>query len=884
MKKWIKILPTLLTFSLLLLLLGQATYSFSNWQTLKTKHFTVFYQDDDRNIAREVLGIMEYHRHQIEKICGYTDFNVPIVIDDYGTMVMGFSDPVSRTNHLGKYAPNASNFNTPSSWWSNVGVHEYTHHLTFFNNRGFMKTLSNIFGRNIMLLPNAHVPLWLYEGLAVYNESQLSPFQGRLNSGLFDAYIAAQAKADKLPSLLRGSYEFLPFRNGYIYGSEFLAYLAKTYGEEKITRFLEVNGENGFSLWPIPAWNIDNSAQKVFGKSFPMLWQEWQLYEKERFHDFQMEGKRLTQTGWLKTSLQIAGNKVYFQKTSRKEVAPDQQQNFYQISTIDLKTGKQSNLLSSAVPFAPVSMQTTGEQLYYGVQLLKTGFANASGGGRGAYCQLHRYDLNSGRDQIILSDEIRGYGLLRDQQIIYSVDQKKSFGSVLYQYDPQTAQKTKLFATSYLVDRIIANEKYLLAVARTKNDNFNIYELDLRQQQLTPLLPTPFITINPTLKGEKLFFAANFGERISAYCYDLHHQQLYRLTEKGYADNPVYDAATGDLYYLGLTAAGYDLYRKPAEFQEYYLPDYEMQAEVTIPAPQNVQEGGYGDNLSTLWPRSWTPIFAFGENSEEFGFTLEGNDVVGDFPIYKATFVYDLEQARIKTSGMVQSNYFAPLVLALSYSNVDDPVTSLNMAYPFYTGRSSGVQGMQFGTQLDFTADYQYPVTIPYLQLDFGYPTLQGNISLSTPLAKRHDNTWRKGFYLQTEADQYLLEGNLAFKAGYYHDLGAVDSVFPAIRGYEEELMAQKGIFYSLEYTRLLTSFKSGFWNPTFYFNNLYGSLFGDYAKASTESKQWVVGAKLEVDGKIGLASDGIPVVYGLQYLYNKKANSQIGFFIKSIF
>lgn len=139
------------------------------WKTLKTEHFTVFYSEGFETEAWQCLEILEYYRPEVEKISGNEAAHLSVVIDDTGTLVNGYSNPIANQMHLYKYPPQGgpAELAATENWWSLVGVHEYTHHLTLSKTGGVPGFIAKIIGNNLLLfpLPNLIAPGWVMRGL-----------------------------------------------------------------------------------------------------------------------------------------------------------------------------------------------------------------------------------------------------------------------------------------------------------------------------------------------------------------------------------------------------------------------------------------------------------------------------------------------------------------------------------------------------------------------------------------------------------------------------------------------------------------------------------------------------------------------------------------------
>lgn len=118
---------------------------------------------------------------------------------------------------------------------------------------------------------------WFHEGTAVYTESRYGA-GGRLDSIRHKAIIDSFARNQALPDYERIVYPIVdyPYNNlAYHIGARFLDYLAKTYGEEKLTAF-QKDFSNDF--WPF-IYEFVLKFKKHYGKSLKQLWNDWRNWE-----------------------------------------------------------------------------------------------------------------------------------------------------------------------------------------------------------------------------------------------------------------------------------------------------------------------------------------------------------------------------------------------------------------------------------------------------------------------------------------------------------------------------------------------------------------------------------------------------------------------------
>jgi hypothetical protein len=857
-------------------------YGWSDWLALKTQHFTVFYKPGHESEAKQVLQTMEFYRQRVENLCGNEELQVAIVIDDTGLDVNGFTDPLYSRIHLYRSEPDG--WAGTENWWSLVGVHEYTHELSLTKTSGLPDTLTGIFGKFELFMPNILAPGWILEGITPYSESQLTPYQGRLNDGFFDAYIATRVKDGRFTSILDATDMPSEYQQEaiYTYGGEFFNYLAKTYGEENLTQFFQVNGGQLGAIFFTPALSVDRSAKKVFGKTFPELWEDWRQYETERFKDFRYEGEQLTNQGWEIRNLALNGGKLYYQRSYPVKVDAFSTYSNVKLMERDLKTGLEKTIISTTSSFTS-ALRVKDNSIYYATYEIKSGYANASDLSYGYCALLHQYDLATRKDRVILEDEIRGFEVLAGGRILYSKQQKDGFGSELYRYDPKAGTKTLLLKSNYLIDEIVADDQRLIVGAKRDWETNSIYRLDLEKQEFTPLVHTPYVERWLSLSGDRLFFTANYQKVSSVYCFDFTTGKVSRMTENGWVGNSAYDEAANQLYFVQLSSYGLDLYQKAAEFRDYQLPD----VPATVPPvftldDSKITKGTYRDNLKTLAPKFWFPVIDTDQN--KYGITITGGDAVMDFPEYSATITYNTKEEKVGGKLMVPINFFLPFQSSLTYSDSDDErSTKLMMLYPLVKRLSPGLSQLDVGTYVNYTDDYDGAELQPFATIGFQYPKISLNFKVSAPQSKLKNHEDRSGRYAELTVNQYLPDSEIRLAAEYINDPdNPNDDLFDEIRGYDDALTAREGKLFTVEYSRPLFKIRNGLWNPNIYFEDVIGTLFNDHAIPENGERQSSWGLELHMETK--LVYSFIPLDWGCRFVRNDQGENKYELFFKTIY
>ena len=840
-----------------------------NWKSLVTDHFIVLYKPEYELYALDVIKGLEYIRPDIETLIGNTAYNVPVVIDDLGTIANGFTDHIFYNIHLFRYSPSffLYNFSFIRNWLFYVGTHEYTHMLHLTTVSGIPKILKTIYG-NIFYI-NFFVPEWIIEGITVYSESRFIPYMGRLNDGYFDSYIASCIKDHRFPSPLKAAYtpsEEFPYRTGiYIFGGEFFNYLAKIYGEDKFSLFFNKYGSS------FPYLMLNNITKKTFGKRFDELWFDWQKYETEKYNTYVMDGEQVTKYGHEITSLRIWNNKLYFIRNYPVKTGAFRQFNFSQIIEKDINSSNEKIVVETTSFFScPIKIRDSN--LYYSVSELKPGYANITNSSYGFYSVIHQKNISTGKDKILFKDEIRCFDITENAKIIYSKDMKNRFGSDIYSYDPKTGKKELLLSSEYIVDDIVINKDTIFVSARKTWDNFNLYILKPDTKEFIPILkPTPYFQGTPAVYDNKLFFSANYDKKYFLYYYNPESDKIYKLVENGYAIYPAYNKTNNTLYYIGLNSYGNDIYCKQLIPEEFFLPEYPS---AVIPEYQlsdiAIKKCGYSANLKTLTPKLHFPLILTDEHTSYAGFIFSGTDAIGHFPYY-TTILYDFKYNKPNIDLILQPNIFLPLSVTINCNNFYNQFFKLDLMYPLVIRLSPGLSKLYTGLSITGYDGFSDCIIGPYLELGLKYPKTYFNYRLSSSFANyTEDTNSYSGYMSNIYLSQYINKSEFNLKL-----TNTNSSLYKYIRGYLEPISAR--IFYSIDFSFPISFIRKGSWSfPYFFQEDRCISIFSDIA-VDNNSIYYSAGLELHLETKMLFY---IPIDWGIRTSINKDGEQTISLFL----
>ncbi len=831
-------------------------FGWLDWQVIKTDHFTVIYKPGYEWEARQVLNNLEYYRDPVVGLTGNETRTVPVVIEDAGLISNGFADPLIYTIHSYTNPGGAAGSLEPiEDWYRLVGIHEYTHIAHLTRTDGFARVLSSIFGFPFHM--NNRSPGWIIEGIAVYSESRQSPYEGRLNDGYFDALIGAKVHEGGFPSLIEATNSPVVFPQGgyYVYGGEFFGFLATRYGEDKFVNFFRTYGRNQLALLSpiLPGLGIDRSAKKIFGKSFPSLYDEWRSYEEARFAAWQPDAERITNDGWYIPSFVRSGDKLYYVRTVPVKLDAFVSRTYIRLVEFDVRAQMERIIAMLSSPIA-TSIKVSGNYLYYATLEIKKA-ENVSQAGYGYTAVMHRTNLSTGGDTRLFKDDIRNFCIMPDNSILYTKDRAHTFGSELWYY--RDGKRKKYAESDYLINELVTDDEQIMSVARLNGANWSIYRMRIDEGHnnilLDPLIDTPYIEGALQLVGDSLYFTANYDEQYRVYLFDMQEQELYRMTQEGFAFNPT--VIEDSLYFLGLSHDGLDIFKMAARREPYALVH---QKRTPLPVLEDVpfHRGTYFDIGKTLLPDFRLPLFYPADTTLTkwvFGMLFLGGDVTYENS-YQAFIAYDQARQSPVIQATATSLFFAPGTAALSYEY--DESFTMGLSYPAFVSLNPGLSRIAFSAGFRSHDGFSRKELRPGMSMRMQYPLTSVGLTFALPLERE---SWqsavdRTAQVAGVQLRQVISVGELRFMNILYNDPQEPDTPSIEIRG-DTSLTAFRGWKSTVEYSRKLLNIRWGLWNPNIYVEDLFATTFFDYGLSSTGENIYSTGIELKLETRTGFGA-----------------------------
>ena len=350
--------------------------------------------------------------------------------------------------------------------------------------------------------------------------------------------------------------------------------------------------------------------------------------------------------------------------------------------------------------------------------------------------------------------------------------------------------------------------------------------------------------------GDKLFFDADYNGFHCAYSYGLKDKKFYRLTKNGTAESPAYSEKTGDIFYTSLNSYGFDIYRKPAVFDKFVLPeDKYTEPYFSGLNVKGVKEGNIADSFALLIPKIRVPLIYFDSaGNAGTGLLLSAEDALGNLS-YMAEGVYDWHKQRLGYNINVSSKFLAPMNFYYALSDYEGPEINTGIGYPLYRSLLPGFTSLYAGLSYRLF-DYFYRDEFrPYVFAGFNFPNTDIGFTLSAALEPdyEYDSFIRAGIFPSLNINQDLFDGMLSLSAGYVYDPDNNSDTFAVLRGYSSDMKGNTGVKVFAEYTCVLFEIRKGLWNPNIYFEDAAVTLFADSAFSQSETRA-SFGAELHLE------------------------------------
>jgi Tol biopolymer transport system component len=679
--------------SLLLLHASFASAKFDpdfTWTTLETPHFSIQYHQGEEEIAKRVAMIAEdVHDRLVPRMKWDPKGRTHLVLVDSVDSSNGLTTPFPYNLITLYITPPVGEpgFGTLvyDEWMRLLITHEYTHilHLDMVYG-GLGGVMQTLFGR--FYFPNTLQPVWMIEGLAVYEETEQSN-GGRNRSPGHEMVIRTAVLEDRFPRLSQATVfpDFWPTGQvPYLFGGAFNGYIAEKYGREKLADIAVTYSGRGFPFL------VDSTGERVLKQEYGYLWDEWLNELRTRYAGVRDQviakglttSLALTKRGFLNSfpAFSSDGAQIAYVVENNDEFPGIYVMN--SDGTGDRKLVENST--SGTSSGGSIAWSPDGSRIYYTKLEIR--------GSYNLYNDIYYYDLKK-------KEEVRVTRGLRARDPHPSPDSKSLV------FVTSKLGRTRLAALALPPDRSLpAGEKNVTWLSDESENQYetprfspdgtmivvgvrqpggykDIWVLDSRGNRIAELMHDRAIDGGAAWSpdGKVIYFASDRTGIFNLYAYELAAKKTSQVTNVlGGAFTPAPSPDGKALVFTSYSSKGFDLHLRPAESASWKPAEPYLDSYPTITytdKPVEARTSSYNP-LPTLLPRFWLPWYGFSDESRDlFGFLTFGRDAV-ERHAYFLSGLYSPKTHRKWYSFNYTYDGFYP-TLALAASDTDMTFTDL---------------------------------------------------------------------------------------------------------------------------------------------------------------------------------------------------------------
>jgi hypothetical protein len=221
------------------------------WKQIRTPHFRIVFPTSLYQDANLLANSLEYHKTATESTYTWNVRKFQVVMHGSSIRSNGYVSWAPKRMEIVPVTPQNS---YAQDWISQLALHEYRHVVQLDKlNQGFTKGLSLFTGEIAVGGISSLIPLWFYEGDAVWNETRMSA-TGRGRVAGFEmplrTLILQNRRVYTYDKAVFGSFrDYVP--DHYQYGYQLVSYGFAKYGDEFWSSALTYVARNPYMIWPL---------------------------------------------------------------------------------------------------------------------------------------------------------------------------------------------------------------------------------------------------------------------------------------------------------------------------------------------------------------------------------------------------------------------------------------------------------------------------------------------------------------------------------------------------------------------------------------------------------------------------------------------------------
>jgi hypothetical protein len=588
--------------------------------TIRTTHFDIHAHRGEEALAWRLASIVEDVRGALQQTLGLPRGRVQVILVDQTDLSNGWANPFPYDAIEITAAPPASetSIGNTDDWLRVAFTHEYTHILHLDRTRGWMEGVRRVFGRAPFAFPNLFLPEWQIEGLATFEESQVT-HQGRVPAGDFRVIVDTAAHAHRFQPYDRVSGGLVAWPSdlgAYAYGAYFHRFLADRYGTESLNELADASSGRA-PFFGAPAFT------GVFGRSIGTLWNDYRTARQETAVPASATdgtARQLTHEGFNLAAPRYGSDGTVYYATNDPHRFPALER---------LPPDGRPQTLTTRVLGERTSVR--GDWIVF--DQLGTVRSTAF------YSDLYAVKTEGGRTRrLTVEARASDADLSPDGRRIVCILQKVGYRAVAV-LDFRPDRRTTPTAIVDQPDGDFTGPRWSpdgrqVVVSRRQRGRYDLVVIDVATHKMRSLVgraDVRLITPSWTPDGRTILFAANVGdEPFNVFAVSVDDGRVRRVTDSvSGATAPDVSPDGRRLLYLGYTLGGYDLFDIPYEPDAWQPIEWPMTFEPSArPAPGSASLGSYRPWRS-LVPTYWTPVVASDAGELLIGAGTAMSDVLG---------------------------------------------------------------------------------------------------------------------------------------------------------------------------------------------------------------------------------------------------------------
>jgi len=626
------------------------------WQTLSTPHFNIHFHDKEKALAIKTAAVAEHAHRRLSKFFNWRPTRpTELVLTDRYDFSNGWATPLPRNTMTIIVSPpdDIGVLDDYEDWLDLLIVHEYTHVLHLDKALGFSYMMRSIFGRLFGLFPNVYQPTWGVEGIATYLETDTEKGIGRGQSSSFRALMRMEVDSG-VKSIRQVNQPMVSWPAGttsYLYGVYFYQYIAEHYGEERIQRWTTFYSSRFF-----PYFINSNSKETFNKKNMTAMWDEFSKDLEAKFlpeieaikAKGVIEGENLSKAGYYTGHPRaLANGDIYFVQNDFES-----HNKLMLIKNGSNKAIKFKDINSDRFDLHPEAGILTAQ-----IDLTKnTNF----------FSDLYTIDLNSRKIKRITYGKRYTYATWSPDgtQIIAVQNHEGNKSLHLLSRSGEYIETLWRGQNEEVISQPdwSPDGKTIVAAVWRKNTQWNIEQFRLTDKSWHSLTNTSNNEAEPQfdINGTSILFCADYDGVYNVHRMELASGKITTLTNLvGGAIAATQVPGANDIYYMGINANGYDVYRLKGDSNKAKAlnpksvtpignnnktksnsaatKDKEIDNAISESLEPKIEPYFGLDKLKPTW---WFPVLSIDEESVEIGVATSGSDPLNRHN-YAAAFVVD---------------------------------------------------------------------------------------------------------------------------------------------------------------------------------------------------------------------------------------------------